>query len=218
MILARIQHHPSRAELLPALKKALRPLRVEVVTHESDPPSPWAGYQKCLTNIPSSCTHLVVVQDDTVPSPRFAKAVRQIAKAKPDHPVCLFLARLPRDASVEAGRALGQNRRYVQLSLRSFLPVVAVLWPRHKAEEFLKWTEDNAILPGVRGEPRSDDAVGGRWKMVTRQTVYACVPSIIEHPDEADSTIGKRGRHSTAAARTAAFIADDAGGYDWTKT
>ncbi len=101
--------------------------------------------------------------------------------------------------------------------MRSFLPIVAVLWPREKAEEFLKWTQDGALLPGVRGEPRSDDAVAGRWKMVTRQTVYACVPSIIEHPDTAESTIGKRSRNSRAAARVAAFIAEDAGAYDWSQ-
>lgn len=218
MIRVRIQHHPSRAELLPALKKALRPLSVEVVTHESDPPSPWAGYRECLTNIPHACTHLLIVQDDTVPSPRFAKAVRQIAKAQPDVPVCLFLGRLPRDASVEATRALQDDRRYVRLSWRSFMPIVAVLWPRHKAEEFIEWTQTNAVMPGIRGEPRSDDAVGGRWKSVTRQTVLACVPSIIEHPDEVDSTIGKRSRHSKAAARVAALIAEDAGAYDWSKT
>ncbi len=218
MILARIQHHPSRAELLPELKRRLRPLRVEVIAHESEPPSPWAGYKLCLQNIPHAVKHLLIVQDDTVPAPHFAKAVRQIAKAHPTVPVCLFLSRLPRDASIEATRALRDDRRYVQLAWRSFLPVVAVLWPRAKAEEFLLWTQEGALLPGIRGEPRSDDAVGGRWKMVTRQTVLACVPSIIEHPDEVDSTIGKRSRYSKAAARTAALIAEDAGAYDWSKT
>lgn len=161
---------------------------------------------------------MLIVQDDTVPVSGFAKAVRQIAKAQPDTPVCLFLGRLPRDASMNARRALTDDRRYIPLAWRSFLPVVAVLWPRHKAEEFFRWTQDNIVIPGVRGDVRSDDAVGGRWKMMTRQTVYACVPSIIEHPDEVDSTIGKRSRHSKAAARTAAFIAEDAGAYDWAKT
>jgi hypothetical protein len=214
----RIQHHPSRAELLPLLLKNLKGLTTEVVTHESDPPSPWAGYQRCLTDIPHDLTHLLIVQDDTVPSPGFVKAVRQIAKAHPDAPVCLFLGRLPRDASIEARRALADDRRYVRMPWRSFMPIVAVLWPRHKAVEFIEWTQTNAVMPGIRGEPRSDDAVAGRWKSVTRQTVLACVPSIIEHPDEADSTIGKRSRHSKAAARVAAFIAEDASAYDWSKT
>lgn len=214
LILVRVQHHPSRADLLPLLLKNLKGLKTEVITHASEPPSPWAGYRECLTNIPP-CTHLVVIQDDTVPAPGFAKAVRQIAKANPDTPVCLFLGRLPRDASLDAARALRDDRRYITLSWRSFLPIVAVLWPRHKAEEFLNWTQDNRAVPGIRGEPRSDDAVGGRWKMVTRQTVRACVPSIVEHPDEVDSTIGKRSTHSRAAPRRAAFIADDAGVFDW---
>lgn len=202
---------------MPALKNALRPLRVEVITHESNPPSPWAGYKLCLEDIPRACTHLAILQDDTVPSPRFAKAVRQIAKTHPDVPVCLFLGGLPRDAALEAGRALTAGRRYSTLSLQSFMPIVAVLWPRHKAEEFLEWTKDNATLPGVRGEIRSDDAVAGRWKRITKQTVLTCVPSIVEHPDEVVSTIGKRSPRSKWPARKASFIAEDAGAYDWSQ-
>lgn len=214
LIRVRIQHHPSRAELLPALRNALKPLRTEVIEHSSEPPSPWGGYRACLTDIPA-CSHLLIIQDDTVPSPNFAKALKGIAKANPDTPVCLFLSKLPIEASRAAQRALKDGERYVTLSWRSFLPIVAVLWPRHKAVEFFDWTESNASLPGVRGEPRSDDAVGGRWKMVTRQTVRVCVPSIVEHPDEAPSTIGKKSARSRAPERVAALLAEDAAAYDW---
>lgn len=214
MIRVRIQHHPSRAELLPALRKALRPLPVEVIEHSSDPPSPWAGYRLCLEHMPA-CSHLLIIQDDTVPAPNFAKALRGIAKANPDTPVCLFLSRLPRDASHEAEKAMKQNRRYIQLSWRSFLPIVAVLWPREKAIEFRDWTEANGTLPGIRGEPRSDDAVAGRWKMATRQTIRACVPSIVEHPDQVVSTIGRRAAWGVDKGRVAALLADDAAAYEW---
>jgi hypothetical protein len=107
------------------------------------------------------------------------------------------------------------DQRYITLSWRSFLPIVAVLWPYDKAIEFRQWAEDNKAVPGIRGEPRSDDAVGGRWKMVTRQTVRACVPSIVEHPDEAASTIGKKSPRSRAPDRVAALLADNAATYDW---
>ena len=148
----------------------------------------------------------------------FVDAVGQIAEVNAHVPVCLFLARLPRDASAQAARAMKQNRRYVTVSWRTFLPIVAVLWPVEKALEFREWADATPHLPGTRGEPRSDDAMAGRWKMVTRQTVLACVPSIVEHPDCEPSTIGRRAQWGQDANRVAAFLAEDAADYDWSAT
>lgn len=184
-----------------------------MVEHASTPPSPWAGYLRCLTDIPD-CSHLLIVQDDAVPVPSFAAALGAIAASNPDAPVCLYLSRLPRDASRKADLAMKARQRYITLSWRSFLPVVAVLWPRHKALEFKQWADDHPTLPGQR-EPRSDDAMGGRWKMVTRQTVRATVPSIVEHPDEVPSLIGRRAQWGKDKGRVAHLLAADALDYDW---
>lgn len=62
------------------------------------------------------------------------------------------------------------------------MPVVAVLWPRTKAEEFLDWLPEK--IPGLNAPWRSDDAVCGAWMKFTRQTVLATVPSLVEHPDD----------------------------------
>lgn len=159
------------------------------------------------------CSHVLILQDDVLLARNFAAGVEQIAKAQPDVPVCLFLARLPRDASARARRAFQQDRRFSDIAMRSFLPVVAVLWPRAKLIEFREWAKENPGLPGVRaGEPRSDDAMGGRWKMHERQKVLACVPSIVEHPDTEPSTIRTvhQGKH-----RTAELFTEDATAYDW---
>jgi hypothetical protein len=212
LIRARVQHHPSRANLLPALLESLAPLPTEVVEHSSDPPSPWAGYRKCLED-PPKCSHLLIVQDDAVLAENFAPAVKQIAKAQPDTPVCLFLGALPRDVMKRAQQAQRANVRYVPLPQRSFLPIVAVLWPRAKAVEFLEWATEHPVLPGQR-EPRSDDAMGGMWKMRTRQHIVVAVPSIVEHPDVEESTIGKRTQWG-GKPRTAALFTPDATRYDW---
>jgi len=186
-----------------------------VVEDSGLPASPWRGYRRCLDNLPNT-THLLILQDDCVPAPNFVPAVEQIAQANPDIPVCLFLARLPRETSVKAAQAIKQGRRYVDLSWRNFLPVVALLWPTHKAAEFREWADTNPRFPGVGGgQPRSDDAMGGRWKMVTRQTVRACVPSIVQHPDETPSLIGRRAMWGKDAGRVAFLLADDATAYDW---
>ena len=159
------------------------------------------------------CSHMLILQDDVRLASNFPAACRQIASAQPDVPVCLFLARLPRDASIRARRAMQQGRRYSDIALRSFLPVVAVLWPRAKLIEFREWSEENPRLPGANaGEPRSDDAMGGRWKMQTRQRVLACVPSIVEHPDDEPSTIRNA---PVRRGRTAELFTEDATAYDW---
>lgn len=207
MIHARVQHHPSRAHLLPGLLDRLAPIPCEIVAHQSDPPSPWAGYRLCLDS-PPDCSHLLIVQDDALPVPGFTEALPAIAR---DVPVCLFLSRLPRDTRPKVEQAMRMNRRYLQLSLRSFLPVIAVLWPLPKLIEFEEWSRD-VRLPGAH-PPRSDDAVGGRWKLETRQLVLATVPSIVEHADEEPSVI--RDLSPKAPRRKAAFLADDARDYDW---
>lgn len=192
---------------------ALEPLPVEIVEHVSEPPSPWAGYQRCLERLPR-CSHLLIIQDDAQPVPNFVPALGQIAASNPEIPVCLFISRLPRDVKPNLAQAMKRNQRYVQISLRSFMPIVAVLWPRQKAADFSQWAEQHPTLVGQR-EPRSDDAMAGRWKLQTRQTVRACVPSIVEHPDREPSIIGRRAQWGKDKNRVAAYLAEDALAYQW---
>lgn len=109
---------------------------------------------------------------------------------------------------------MAHNSRYVTLPWRDFMPVVAVLWPLEAAREFLAWADDNPGLPGQR-EPRSDDAMAGRWKMVGRKTVRATVPSLVQHPDTEPSLIGRRRSWGKDRGRVALFLAEDALSYDW---
>jgi len=212
-LVARIQHHPSRAHLIGPLLEVLAPIPTEVIAHSSDPPSPWAGYKKCLQNLETeNASHILVLQDDAVPCRNFALALERIAQAN-DVPVCLFLARLPRRTSTDATKALKANRRYVTLFIRDFVPVVAVLWPRAKAQEFMAWAQ-NAKLPG-QPNPRSDDAVVGRWMMVTRQEIRATCPSLVEHPDMEASVIGRQPAWGKDPGRVALHLAEDALAYDW---
>lgn len=151
-----------------------------------------------------------------VPCLNAAQAIPLIAAANPDVPVCLFISRLPRDTKPRVEQAMKMNRRYVTLSLRSFMPVVATLWPRAKAIEFMEWADEHPYLPGNR-DPRSDDAMGGRWKMLTRQQVLATVPSLFEHPDREPSLIGRRAMWGQDRGRVAAFFAQDALDFDWSQ-
>lgn len=190
MILARIQAHPSRASLYGPLAKALSPLPVEVSLHESTPPSPWEGYRRALSEIPPAVSHVLVIQDDATVCRHFTPAVTQIAVANPDKPVVLFTPGSARWIIPTYTDAMRNRRPYIDMHPSSFMPVVAVLWPRHKAEEFLEWCS-TAKVPGIRTPWRSDDAVAGAWMRLTRQSVRATVPSIVEHLDNVEPVKGK---------------------------
>ena len=184
MIWARVQAHPSRKDLLPDLLARLKPLPVEVMTHESIPPDPWAGYRACLKNIPD-CSHLLIVQDDAQPCDNFVPALCKVAERNTDVPVCLFLGGLPSSTARTAGHAMTKDRRYVPLLNSTFVPLVAVLWPRQKAVEFLAWSRSAKTT-------RADDGNAGKWMRRTKQPFLCTVPSLVEHNDYVPSVKGGR--------------------------
>jgi hypothetical protein len=212
-VIARIQGHPLRADMHARLVESLAPLPTEVSLHSSTPPNPWLGYRQALSDLPD-CSHVVLLQDDAEVCANFAPAVEQIAEAHPDTPVCLFLAYLPRATASEATKAMRLNKRYAAVNFRDFVPVIAILWPKHKAQEMLDWTQDNPKLPG-NPAPRSDDSVIGFWMRRTKQTVLVSVPSLVQHPDTVPSLIGKRAAWGRDRGRVALFLAEDGLHYDW---
>lgn len=211
---ARIQHHPSRHRLIPALAESLAPLPVEVVTDPGgELPSPWRCYQACLTDIPD-CTHLLIVQDDVTVCRNFAAAVHLIAAANPDLPVALFVGKeAVYRTRIDVLQGSKRGLRYVPLRNNDPLPVVATLWPREKAEEFLDWSTRNPTFN--RGRPqRSDDSQGAAWKSRTRQQILVTVPNLVQHPDTVSSLI----RDNTGGRVAALFIGDaDPLAIDWSQ-
>jgi hypothetical protein len=83
---------------------------------------------------------------------------------------------------------------------------------------FLEWADSQRTIEDVRW--RSDDAIIGMWMRQERQVrPLATVPSLIDHPDEQPSLIGRRARAGSDRARVAACWLDpacDARTIDWT--
>lgn len=209
VIHCRIQAHPSRNELHDRLRKLIAPLPVDVFLHESEPPDPWAGYVRCLTDIPDEVSHLLVVQDDALPVAGFASALEQVAERHQNDPVCLFMGAFPSSTATRIRRSK-PDVRYVPLGPTSFVPIVCILWPAHKARQFLDWSTT------ARGMTRADDANVARWVRATKQQVWVATPSIVEHDDFTPSVKGGRDHVPGAEAwRRALFLADDASCYDW---
>lgn len=209
MILARIQGHPSRKELHGPLAKALGLPVVETKLHWSVPPDPWTGYKECLRGL-GHYSHVLVVQDDAMPVPNFGEAVQKIAERHPSTPVCLFMGALPAATALQAKRAVQRKRGpYIPLGSASFVPLVAVLWPKQKAREFLEWSRTGKTT-------RADDGNAARWMRQSRTQFLVTVPSIVQHNDGIQSVKGGREHKPWAESwRQALFLAEDAADYDW---
>lgn len=204
-IWARVQAHPSRNGLLPALLEKLYPLPVEVCVHESIPPDPWAGYKQCLKNIPE-CSHLLIIQDDALPCVHFPVALEQVAERHPNVPVCLYLGGAPASTAAQARRAMIKQRRYTPLLNTTFVPLVAVLWPKEVAESFLNWSKRGINIT------RADDGNAARFMKATKQPFMVTVPSLVEHDATTPSVKGSRNSGSWCRAL---FVAEDGLQYEW---
>lgn len=163
-------------------------------------PSPWRTYRECLYAPPGDATHLLVLQDDVIPCRNLVTACARIAEVVPSSPVAVYLGGHPVRTARNAARALTLGKTFVQVIPTDFVPVVALLWPVEVAQAFLDWCGENR-LPGDPN-PRSDDAVVGKWARNTKHPVYATVPSLVQHPDEEPSLI-RKARHGRSVFRKA---------------
>lgn len=207
-IAVRVQAHPSRRDLHGPLAERLAPLPVEIFEHASDPPDPWAGYRRCLSDLPA-CSHVLIIQDDALPCKNFVPALEQIAEKVPTYPVCLFMGALPASTAGKARQIMKRGtNRYVPLGSAPFVPLVAVLWPRAKGEDFLEWSKTSRRIT------RADDGNAARWMIRSKQPILVTVPSLVDHNDDLPSVKG--GRDSQGESwRKALFVAEDALAYQW---
>lgn len=133
-----------------------------------------------------------------------------VAERHPSTPVCLFLGAAPA-STVALARRAKKDVRYIPLMSTAFVPLVAVLWPREKAQEFLVWSES-----GVKKMTRADDGNAAKFMRYTRQPFLVSVPSLVEHNDCTPSVKGGRQfKPRKEGWRSAALLADDALDYEW---
>lgn len=180
-----IQSVPARREVR---KRLLEQLPPAVVVEDDGPPpgNPWRGYQLCLKRLlEDSSTHGVLLQDDSFVCHNFEPALERILRVFPEQVVCLFYPGHKSRSAREYRKARQMKQSFFRLNSQDFVPVVATLWPREKAENLLQWA-DGREIPGLRAPYRSDDAVVGSWMRHTKEAVYATFPSLVQHPDDVD--------------------------------
>jgi hypothetical protein len=161
------------------------------------------------------CSHVLVIQDDSQPVLNFAPAISSIAASNLNVPVCLFLSAIPRGTLSYALRAYRRGQVYAPVFLNSnIVPVIAILWPRAKAEEFMEWTRSGVRLRG-HPTPRADDGIVAQWMQRTHQEFRVTVPSIVEHDVSVPSVKGGNRVWTNDHGGRAYFLAENALDYDW---
>lgn len=196
-----VQHDPRRSHLLPGLLPRLP----EGATVVADPGagdarrSPWRCYLACLRALAEDATHLAVYQDDVTPCRDLAETVELILRSRPDVPLALFVPGLGSHARRILG-ACQDGQRYVELDRHTFVPTVAVVWPRAAVESILAFSESY----GFGDEFTADDGNLAVWAKATGTAVWATVPSLIEHEDRDPSLVGKHHMAGRNPARIAA--------------
>lgn len=155
-----------------------------------------------------------MIQDDAQVSLNFAEAIQVIA-SKVEVPVVLFLGGFPQAIAVRQRKAMMAGQRYITLTPSPIVPLVAVLWPRVKAQEFLAWSQSGVQLIG-HPTPRADDGIAAQWMKRTRQEIRVTVPSLVQHLDDVPSVKGGQpAAWGKDSQRVAALFTEDASEYEW---
>jgi len=200
-----VQHHPSR--LLP---EALR--RYEVVT-DPDPdgqPSAIRCYLECLRRTPPEATHRLVLQDDVELARDFdARAAAAVAEL-PGDVIAFFVPKFALHGKwMREAHEVG--KRWCALpSSANWAPAVATCWPVELVGDFLDYATAHVARRRARGlHTTGDDPVIGAWKRARSRTIWATVPSLVQHPDVGYSLVKLRDYNGQNLARRAAVFADD---------
>ncbi len=200
-----VQHAgEARGHLLPRLLAALPEGATVVTDPDTDDlrRSPWRTYLACLRTLEPDATHLLVIQDDAEPCLNFGRAVDLIVRSRPNVPLVLFCPGLgqQRRAILDACRA---GERYARLpTANTFVPAVAVVWPRDSVASILAYAERAP-------EMTADDGHLGRWAAETGAEILATVPSLVEHPDVERSLVGRHAMSGRNPGRIAACWVGD---------
>lgn len=220
MLTVAIQTMPDRLDLADGLWRELAwntRVGIEIVVDDESAlvdANPWRCYRRCLEATPPGTSHRLILQDDVTVSVGFVDAAWQAARANPERLITFFHAGQPRENVLALDRAYASGDRYVTLSSRRWIPVLALMWPTHLIQPVLEWIDEQEYPPAFR----SDDEIIGRACHALHLEVAATVPSLVEHEDVVQSTIGLRhaaGRDRGRVAHRWLAPPDDARALAW---
>lgn len=176
--------------------------------------SAWRTYRLCLRSAPEQATHVLVIQDDTTVCEHFTEAAFAAIEKRPASAVCFFLGGQPAFTASHAMQAKKRGEHWVQIANRDFCPTVATAYPREMALALADWVD------AVKSHTRGDDSVVGDFFRIRRHEyqAWATVPSLVQHPDDVPSQIGRKHLNGKNPGRVAKLLVEgDPRLIDWTR-
>lgn len=211
-----VQTHPLRLDLAQSLAEKVG--GAEVVS-DPDPDhvlrSPWRTYRHALERTPEGADWRVVLQDDVLPCRWFRDVLPSSLASRPGRVLTYYVGGSPAPCARQVREACARGNSWVELRDIRWCPALALAWPVELIAPFLAWVDEHRWRP----EFRADDEIIGRWMRDAGLRPLASVPSLIDHPDEHPSLIGRRAMGGVDLARVAACFIDpacDARTIDWT--
>jgi hypothetical protein len=172
-----IMSHPNRAEYLPELASACAPLTPRTVTD----PAP-ASFRSALrtaklawAGVSDGATHHLVLQDDVVPVPDFARHLRDAIRARPHEALALYSNWNSPQNSYLVRRAAASGSAWAPLSPGEWTPTLGLVLPADRARELA------AYLAPIPDEFADDDQMALLYCREAGLPVTATVPHLVDH-------------------------------------
>ena len=180
-----ITHHPSRPTLPLRLTALLDgPARLVFDPKPAGPVNPWRTYRRALATaaLEPGATHHLILQDDALPCDGLLAAAAHAAAWRPHALVCLFVNDLATNTSLRIRDAARRGAGWAPVVGERFVPTVAVVWPHELAVRAA--VEARPVVD----QPQADDEAVGDWARVAGVEVWATVPNLVQHDEDAPST------------------------------
>lgn len=208
-----VMTHPSRTAPLERLLADLddEGLAAEVIVDpEPDgPKSPWRTAQAAWATTPPACTHRLVLQDDALICEGFAAAALAALAAQPAHPVSFFVNWLGHQLGRAQLDACDRCDAWCWLPQYGWYPTVALALPRVLALDLAKHVVQRRVA--------ADDLVVAQWAYAKGHRVLQTMPSLVQHDEDAPSTMEKSSRARQRHAVCFVGDAPHASMIDWTR-
>lgn len=189
-----IQHHPSRADLLPRILSAV-PDAVVATDPEPETKLNWPVGKLAWSSFEPGATHHVVLEDDAIPCAHFREAIELAIAARPTY--CLsFWAN-----KKQVGEALALGYSWVRSP--KFYGTVCVALPVPWIPAFIEWGDGEKY----EGRPSVDWRLREFLTSITQRPLLSA-PCLVQHGEPTGSLLWANGGNST---RVTKHFADDLG-------
>lgn len=147
--------------------------------------SPWRTYRECLLRLGDEPG--VVIQDDVWLCEDFERLATAAVQECPCRVLCLFVSGQATYAAQSMRAAASVGESFAQIGADHFLPVVATAWPVGAARDVVAYADRMRW-----GSTKADDAITAGCVRALELQVWATVPSLVEHRDDAPSLMSDR--------------------------